>query len=78
MNYLHNGFAMDVIPLIPFYSVDLKRNRQSLFYIIKMIRLIKGFTIFDVPSMMEKVNHYYAEKLNKIIDHDPELANDKD
>jgi hypothetical protein len=69
---------MDFIPLIPFYSIDLKRNRHTMFYIIKMIRLIKGFTIFDVPTMMEKVKYYFNEKLSKIIDENPELANDKD
>ena len=53
MNYINTGFAKDFIPLLPFYAVKLKRNRQNLFYIIKMVRLIKGFEIFDVHTMME-------------------------
>jgi hypothetical protein len=78
MNYLKTGFAMDFIPIIPFYGVSLKRKRQDLFYIIKMIRLIKGFTIFDVPRMMEKVKFYYHKKLMNIIENDIDLSNDKD
>lgn len=78
VHYLQNGFAMDFIPIIPFYAVSLKRKRQDLFYIIKMIRLIKGFNIFDVQNMMTKVKAFYHRKMMKIIENDIDLANDKD
>lgn len=63
MNYFYNGFAMDFIPLIPFFAIKMKRNRQQLFYIIKMIRLVKGFDLFDVPSMMTKIKFFYNKTL---------------
>ena len=38
-NYLKNGCLTDMIPLIPLQLIQLKNNRNCLFYLIKLIRL---------------------------------------
>ena len=43
-----------------------------------MLRIIKGFVLFDVPDMMAFVKSQYQKKLQVIVDNDPELANDID
>lgn len=43
-----------------------------------MVRLSKGLTIFDVPTMMTKVKAFYHQKMMQIIETDIVLANDKD
>lgn len=41
-----------------------------------MYRIIKGFNIFDVPNIMEKVKAHYQEQLQNLVKEKPELAND--
>jgi hypothetical protein len=78
-NYIYEGsFFLDFIVLIPLEYLDLKRKRQDLFYAVKMLRIIKGFVLFDVPDMMAFVKRQYQKKLQVIVDNDPELANDID
>ena len=43
-NYLNRDFIWDVIPLIPLQLMNLNRNRERIFYAIKMIR-IRTFSI---------------------------------
>jgi hypothetical protein len=52
INYLKKDFALDLLTLIPFFFLNLKRYRENLFYLIKMLRIIKGFNLFDVPRIM--------------------------
>jgi len=42
-NYLNGEFKWDIIPLIPLQLLDLYRNRQRIFYVIKMIRIRKTY-----------------------------------
>ena len=42
------------------------------------MRLNKGFTLFDVPVMMDKIKTYYQNSLQKLVDNDPRIANDID
>jgi aromatic ring-opening dioxygenase LigB subunit len=58
-NYLYSSFPLDLISLIPLQFIKLKRSRQLLFFMLKMVRLIKGFKLFNVPLMMVKVKKLY-------------------
>ena len=42
------SFAVDLICLLPLGTLKMKRNREFLFFIIKMLRLVKGFELFNV------------------------------
>ena len=53
--YLSDGFLTDFIPIIPLQLVELKNNRNRLFYLIKLIRMEKGFALFDVDKIMRAI-----------------------
>ena len=46
--YIYGSFTFDAIALAPFYMIKLYRDRQKLLYIIKIIRLKKGFDNLDI------------------------------
>ena len=43
INYLQGEFIWDFIPLLPFQFLSLYRNRDRLVYLIKCLRLRRGF-----------------------------------
>lgn len=46
--YLNTGFKSDFIPLLPMQFIPMFRNRQNLFYAIKLIRITKGLKLYNV------------------------------
>jgi len=48
---------MDVIPIIPLQLISLPKNRASLFYLIKLIRLYKGYILFNVPKLLKVIKN---------------------
>ena len=74
--YVGTNLIYDLIPLVPLQLLHLTRSRQYIFYSLKMIRVFNGFSIFDVPTVMEKIKFYYQESLQNLVDNKPELAND--
>jgi len=59
LHYYKNGFLLDLIPLIPFQVIEMHRGRHNLFYLVKLMRLYKGFKIFNVPKIMELIKNLY-------------------
>ena len=49
-----------------------------MFYIFKMIRLIKGFSLFDIPKMMALIKQGFQKNLQYIVENDKELANNRE
>jgi hypothetical protein len=47
---------------------------ERLFYLLKLIRFNKGFSIFDARAFMVFMKKIYQEKLDKIKKNDPVLA----
>ena len=43
INYFESEFLFDFLPILPLQVLNLKRNRQKLFFLIKCIRIPKGF-----------------------------------
>ena len=75
MRYLKGNFVYDFFPLLPFTYIPLN-GFERLFYLIKIIRLVIGLQILDVPRIMEKIKKIYGKKLQKIIENDRILAED--
>lgn len=67
---------IDFITMIPIQFLNLKRKRQYMFYAIKLLRIKKGFRLFDVSKWMNSLKQRYAQNLNEIIEANHELAND--
>ena len=42
-NYLQGEFLWDFVPLVPLQLLTLKRDRQRIFYFIKMVRIRKTY-----------------------------------
>lgn len=61
-HYLRNGFLMDVIPLLPFQLINLSKGRNTLFYLIKLIRLWNCFKLFDVAELMIVVRKIFKKR----------------
>jgi hypothetical protein len=58
-NYCKGRLPLDVITLLPLQYLELKRRRQHIFYAIKMLRIIRGFHLFDINNMMTSIKEYY-------------------
>ena len=77
MNYLKTEFIWDCIPLIPLQGLTFPRHRERWFYLIKTIRLEKGFRLFDVAKFMKIIKGSMMEQLTTSIEKDPEWASSK-
>lgn len=42
-NYFKSNFIRDLIPVLPLQLTNLANNRECLFFLIKLMRLMKGF-----------------------------------
>ena len=61
--------------MIPLHLFKMEKNRHTLFYLIKLIRLLKGFEILDVGVMMKYIKIYFFNQLQKLVDTNSEKAN---
>ena len=55
----------------------MNKGRGALFYLIKLIRLYKGFKIFDIPRLMKIIKIGYKERSQKMIETDKQMAEDQ-
>lgn len=76
--YMKSGFAYDIIALTPFYMLKLDRKREYLLYIIKLIRLKRGFDNLDVLSLLTYYKKEQTKRLEYIIANDTCKANSKE
>lgn len=74
--YLTTNFYKDFIPVIPFQLMNLPNNRNTLFLLIKLLRLFKGFRILDEHVIMKKIKNIYKERSIAKIESEPSIQND--
>lgn len=60
--YLKGQFALDFIPLIPLFSIFTFKGHGHL-YIVKCIRIINGFSLFNVSEMMADIRTFFSKRL---------------
>lgn len=74
--YIQTEFAIDFIPTFPitFFVDNSQEKYWRLFYLIKIIRLIKGIEIYDVQQMMEYLKEKNTQRVLKNIENDPTLT----
>lgn len=75
IRYLKSEFLTDLIPIIPLQIIDLGGN-QRFFYLIKIIRLVKGLNVYDVPEIVSKIKFFNNKEIERIIEHEKEKAED--
>jgi hypothetical protein len=76
--YVNGKFMEDAIALAPFHMIKLSRNRGYLLYIIKIIRLKRGFGNFNVKEYLHLYKNHKNKKLEHMIENDPINANRTD
>ena len=69
--YLKTEFAWDMVPLLPFHLIPLSDDKNTLFYLLKVIRLYKGFKILDVSMLISSIKARYKQKLEDEIASEP-------
>ena len=60
--YLKGQFVLDFIPLIPLSSIFSFHGHGHL-YIVKCIRIINGFSLFNVSEMMADIREFFSKRL---------------
>jgi len=75
--YIKGQFAIDVIALIPFSSFFTGPQRK-LWYIIKIVRIQKGYHLLSSNTFMRQVKMLFSKNLERIIQNEPELAENSD
>ena len=74
--YFKGRFFWDLLPIIPLQDLPSTNKRSSLFYLVKLIRLQKGFEILNVPVWVSKLKVLQMEKSQELVKTEPEVAND--
>ena len=77
VNYLKGDFKIDLICLLPLQMIPLKNNRNYLFFIIKMVRFLRGLELFDVQKIMQFFKRLSQEYIQDMVDTNWNLANSK-
>jgi len=55
LRYIKTQFIFDLLAIIPFnYFISINNGYGRLFYLIKLIRLFKGFQILNVANIMQR------------------------
>ena len=78
--YFHTDFLMEFIPTFPltFIFNNTHEKYWRLFYLIKVIRIVKGIEIYDVQMMMDFLKEKNMQRVMKNIENDPTLIQNLD
>ena len=74
--YLRTQFIFDFIPMLPFHLFT-DHPQRKLFFMIKVIRIQKGRTLFSSNSFMKLVKESFQWRLEKYVLNDRELREDQ-
>ena len=80
MNYLKGMFCIDFISSVPLYwfvNSFLETKNAKLLFLLKIVRLYKGFKILNHQQLMKEVKQYYNKKLLNLIKKNKDLANNQ-
>jgi hypothetical protein len=75
-NYINGPFKWDIIPLIPLQLIKLKNGRHNLFYVIKTIRIFRGFQLFNVSEIMREIKEIDSKRVKNEADIDESIKID--
>jgi hypothetical protein len=60
LRYINSQFAFDLLAIIPFnFFITIKYGYGRLFYLVKLLRLFKGFQILNVANLMTQIKLIY-------------------
>lgn len=70
-HYIQNNLWKDLLPTIPLQLMDMKNDRNQLFFLVKLMRLKKGFNILDEHKLMGQIKGIYTRNLKDKIENKP-------
>ena len=78
MNYLQSSkFIYDFITIIPLQWIHFEEFEVMRYiYMLKLLRLIHGFQLFNVPAIMQKMDYFNKLRLKEMIKNDQIMAAD--
>lgn len=77
IRYIHNGFIMDLLMVLPFYQIFGRKGNAKLAYFIKTWRLVKGIRIFNVSQLISRIQKTQMENMTQKIKDNPEIGEDQ-
>ena len=75
-HYFKTNFFLDFIPLLPIERIQIGNGHEKIFFVIKTIRLGKGYQFFSIEAIINEVKKFYKEKSNKLVASGSEKAYD--
>ena len=76
--YVHGEFIWDLVPLLPLQYIEMESNLNFNFYLIKVIRLRKGFGAFSINQIVYKVKEMWQRTIEKKFNNDLQKYQDRD
>lgn len=77
MRYLKGEFIRDLIPLLPLtFIFDNDNKVVKLLYVVKVVRVLNGFEVFDTHRIYQSLHYHSQQKLAKDIAKNPAFAED--
>jgi hypothetical protein len=76
-HYYAGSFWWDLVPLLPFHLLKMNRNRNHLFFILKVFRIRRSITALDPEKLLIIIKSRHLKTMNKRCKEDPLYANDK-
>jgi hypothetical protein len=56
--------------------MGMPKNRNLLFFLVKLMRLSKGFAILDAAVIIKIIKHIYKQRGLRLMESDPKIKND--
>lgn len=76
-NYARKELVWDLIPILPWQFLELRNNRERLFFVVKAMRASKGFQFLKVSQLMGRIREMNRERLDRLSEEDEEFANNR-
>ena len=67
INYFKGRFLFDAVTIIPFAKIFREVQLNRLFYVVKCLRIQKGFYLLDTAKFKQTVRGYYQNQRTKYI-----------
>lgn len=75
--YFNGDFKLDLFALIPWaHFTEHPNNYQRLLYLLKLVRLKKGITIFDYHTLMKLIKKIFTKHISDKCKTDEKYASD--
>ena len=75
--YLQGNFLFELLPLLPFqWMFAFDNGQEKLFLLVKLIRLVRGLSIFQPKYIKHHVSSYFKWRTRLVLK-EPEKANSK-